>query len=78
MDFGHAETAALYNLNTAATINAIQDHQFWRQLPELLHQVATQYRIDHEADLFPGIPELVLLKKPYESLVDKTFRKNVI
>jgi hypothetical protein len=61
VDFGHADSARLYDLNVAAAVSAVQDHPFWRDLPTLLERVAAQYGDSHKADLFPtgSVPQLL-------------------
>jgi hypothetical protein len=78
VDFDAEATSALYGWNVSAAITTVQESTFWRDLDDRLRALAAKYRSDHNADLFPGQPQLVLEKKPYLSAVNKTFRRNVL
>jgi hypothetical protein len=77
-DFELKDEETLYNLNVSSAVQAVQAHLFWKNLPGLLLNLADEYRSQHDADLFPGDPMPHLATKTYESVIDKTFRLNVL
>jgi hypothetical protein len=56
----------------------IVDSAFWRQFSSKLTEFDQEYTVDTSYSLLltPGPP--VVVKKPYTSFLDKTFRKNVL
>jgi ppGpp synthetase/RelA/SpoT-type nucleotidyltranferase len=76
-DFSSDEAAASYALNVSAALNNVQESSFWQDLSARLDALAAKYRDTHKADLSPGPFAVALTKKPYASVVDKSYRLNV-
>jgi hypothetical protein len=73
------KTRNLSNTNTTTILNTVQEHAFFQRLPELLGSYSDEYRKNTGARLFMGDElYLQLVPKPYESMVNKSYRLNVV
>jgi ppGpp synthetase/RelA/SpoT-type nucleotidyltranferase len=66
-----------YELNAAAARNAIQLNPFFRELSSELDSAQNDYRKSTKVDLLMERQAFLVLK-PYESIIDKSLRRNVL
>jgi len=78
IDLRHKQTETAYKINSSNALTTIQESNFFKQLPSKLEEYAKSYETQHSADLLMAVPSLKLDQKPYASLIDKTFRYNVL
>jgi hypothetical protein len=78
VDFDRADIQPLYRLNTAAAKSTVENCPFWSDLSPILEKLHEEYKQAHGAELFLGNPTPELLIKTYESVVEKSFRMNVL
>ncbi|MCL0066090.1 hypothetical protein M1N79_04355, partial [Dehalococcoidia bacterium] len=69
-----------YEAATAKMKRDLEMSHFWRQLPENLREYDDQYTVEMRYPLLVYPPEIVpeLMIKPWNTLVDKTYRANVV
>lgn len=67
-----------YESNATRLLSTFKGHSFWRRIGELLKEWDTEYFISHKVHLFTSdvLPEVVT--KPYDSLLNKAFRKDCL
>jgi ppGpp synthetase/RelA/SpoT-type nucleotidyltranferase len=68
-DLRAKNTRQAYELNSNLAIGALDKHEFTSKLTDSLAEL-------HEKRLFAIEPQIVFRSKPYDSVVDKTFRLN--
>lgn len=68
----------VYDTNVTTVLTTAQGHAFFRELPNYLEGVSGRYRAHTGTDLLLPGASLELYKKPFDSVIDKCFRKNVI
>jgi ppGpp synthetase/RelA/SpoT-type nucleotidyltranferase len=56
----------------------LEDSPFWRELTANLNDFDSEYRLEHGFPLLAPSGPIILYTKPYTSLVEKIFRKNVL
>lgn len=79
-DFG-AIVERVYKQNTTLAIVAAQEHEFFSDLEEFLHEEQCRYHAEKDSDLLMGRTDnklVKLVKKPYTSAVNKSFRHNIV
>lgn len=74
--FGKIKTYFEQNLIVAD--NQVQVHPFFVGIEDFLQQCDEDYFEEHNADLRMSKQAVTLFKKPYESLVSKTYRHNIV
>lgn len=68
-----------YEMTVAAASDNIAGSHLWTSLPSVMEEVARDYRQTYSCDLLSmATPNPVLVKKPFESAVNKSFRLNVL
>ncbi len=75
----NSRTATYYHSATAKMIEEFDSSEFWTSIKRGLGEMDGQYRLKSGYPLWfspEGLPQLVV--KPFESLLLKTFRKNII
>lgn len=77
VDFGAAATRNRYEANVQAIQNAIQDSAFLRDLNAFLEQHGAECKRSTGATLLLS-PEFTVLRKPFSSALEKSFRANVV
>lgn len=77
-DFANHDERSRYELNVSNALSTVEQHAFWQGLVARLEEASKEYRQAHGVDLCGFTPQPVaLLKKPYDSVVNKTYRHNV-
>src|SRR5688572_18239878 len=56
----------------------IEDSSFWKELLKNLQEYNDEYFLSHEYPLMKLDSPPVLVSKSYESLINKTYRKNIL
>jgi hypothetical protein len=77
IDYDQVAIKTRYESNIQAALNTIQKSSFWQTLPAVLERCNEE----HEARTSAGMlmsGEITLATKPYSSVVDKSFRHNVL
>ncbi|HEX3842647.1 MAG TPA: hypothetical protein VHU85_17785 [Acidimicrobiales bacterium] len=74
------DTEQQYYKNTVKElVTEFSDSRFWKKFVELLRDADEQELISHDYRLLAKpVAQLDVLPKPWESLVEKTFRRNVL
>jgi len=70
--------AGLYGVNINAAFTSVNESAAWPKLLEHLRDAEKGYKAKHSASLYFDKPKLEIYKKSYTSVIDKTFRKNVV
>lgn len=80
LPFGFDETArTVTETNTASILNEVQNSSTLQRLQEAVSDCeASHGSISPQERLFASEPNIELFKKPYDSMVEKSFRHNVI
>ncbi len=73
-----ATTRRVYDTNVTTALTTAQGHAFFQALADYLEEVSRRYRAHTGTDLLLPGASLELYKKPFDSVIDKCFRKNVI
>lgn len=68
----------LYNANLNNAVNAISESDFYKGMDAKLSEWSDEYYRDTKSQLLMDSSGLTLLKKPYSSAVDKSFRHNIL
>lgn len=56
----------------------LEKSALWLEIIRTLREINDQYFIDNDERLIASIDNIQIKEKPWESLIDKTFRKNVL
>ena len=67
-----------FEQNLIVADNQVQAHPFFVSIEDFLQQCDKDYFKEYSADLRMSQQAITLLKKPYESLVSKTYRHNIV
>lgn len=80
VDFTDRGVVTMYNVNAAALHSAAQASPFFEGLLACLKTSAEEYQSSFGEQMFMShpLPMPTILKKPYDSVVEKSFRKNVV
>lgn len=78
VDFNSDYNRKTYDMSVTYVHNEASNHAFFRGIAQFLEASQEDYRKKEKADLFMAKPTVTLLKKSYESMVNKSFRYNVI
>jgi hypothetical protein len=78
VDFNSDYNRKTYDLNVTYVHNEASNHAFFRGIDKFLEDSQEDYLKKKKAALFMAKPTVILDKKPYESVVNKSFRYNVI
>jgi ppGpp synthetase/RelA/SpoT-type nucleotidyltranferase len=73
-----SETRMIYEWNIRLAYQEAQDHEFFSGLKEFLQEEDNIYLSQRDTNLLMNTGEIRLYKKSYESVVNKSFRQNVI
>ena len=68
----------VYDANLTNALNLLQEHEFFTGIESFLLLCAEEYKNQHSADLLMSKPSIDLLKKSYDSAVNKSYRHNII
>lgn len=77
-DFSSSKIERLYETNLTNIYNAITEHNFFVFFSSQASRWQEEYNQKTCSVLFMGSNEPKLVKKPYESAIDKTYRVNVL
>ena len=78
IDFSERLTEARYTANVAVIDDVVQASAWYRDAEAKLAAINTTYSAVNKESLWMGEPTLRLNKKPFLSMVDKSFRMNVV
>ena len=79
VDFAASEIKLAYKQNATFIQTTAQDHDFFTNLENFLKDSSQAYLGKTGAELFMGdLPSPKLIVKPYESVINKSFRYNVL
>lgn len=78
VDFEDSRSNNLYTTNLQVIFNTVSDHVFFRELDGQLARWSEDYENQTNSQLLMDKSSFVLLIKPYESALDKSFRANII
>ncbi|HWS86806.1 MAG TPA: hypothetical protein VN282_07570 [Pyrinomonadaceae bacterium] len=78
VDFTDTTLENLYKANLNNAVNAISESEFYNGIDAKLAEWSEEYYRDTKSQLLMDTSGLTLLKKPYSSAVDKSFRHNVL
>jgi ppGpp synthetase/RelA/SpoT-type nucleotidyltranferase len=78
IDIDSQPTRNICTTNVTTALNFIQNSPFFIELPEFLTTCSTEYLHHTGSQLLMNEPSVNLYPKPYESIIDKCFRKNVL
>ena len=68
-----------YESGTDLMSNKFKESELWSQILLNIKEFNETYQIEHDGySLYPYIPKLEILTKSYNSLYEKTFRKNIL
>ncbi len=77
-DFAGVECRNRFNTNISALIGTIANSSIVGEIESKLIEWSTEYESETGSTLFMGKPTLDFRLKPYNSMIDKTFRLNVL
>jgi hypothetical protein len=78
IDFNDRAYVNLYNANLNNAVNSISESAFYTGLDNKLQDWGEEYKLQTGSILLMDSGGLTLLKKPYSSAIDKSFRRNVL
>lgn len=78
IDFGDDKGENLYDINLTKAFNTVSEHKFIRDIDSKLAEWADAYERKTKSQLLMDNSTLSLLRKTYESAIDKSFRTNVL
>jgi ppGpp synthetase/RelA/SpoT-type nucleotidyltranferase len=77
-DWGDARYRRLYDANVITALNTVQSHPFFQKLDSVLSSASQQYNPEKPDQLLTHGPTVHLVSKPFDSVIDKSFRRNVL
>lgn len=78
VDFADRLIESRHAANAAVIDDIVQASQWYQKSEEKLAALNNEYKTASGETLFMGQPSLILHKKPYTSMIDKSFRMNVV
>jgi hypothetical protein len=77
VDYDQAAVRTRYETNIQSALNTIQKSKFWQTLPATLETANKEHEARTSVDMLMS-DEVTLSTKPYASMIDKSFRENVL
>lgn len=77
-DFKSTENINRFNTNIRSIQSTIVDSSIVREIENKLSEWASEYEMNTHSSLFMQEPLLQFISKPYESVIDKTYRINAL
>lgn len=77
IDLNDRRYKTFYELNATRALDTVQQHAFFVDLDKFLLETESLYDENGSFGLLMGKNEVKLFKKPFESVINKSFRKNI-
>jgi ppGpp synthetase/RelA/SpoT-type nucleotidyltranferase len=78
VNFDSNDTKTNFEVNSSNLLNTVTNHPFYKEIDQFLQQCASEYSQKFGEKLFMDGPSVPLITKTYDSMVNKSFRYNVL
>lgn len=78
IDYDSSTLVQRHRMNIASMKDSIRDDEFLDALRKHIDSIADEYKLTFKAELFAGNPSLDFQEKPFQSIIEKSFRFNCV